>query len=373
MIIAATLMGVYFYVVIFNDESYLLFIRNSKKAQLSNPLLHKHQYKFLLNNQNICDKDTFLVICVSTDPQHINMRNLIRQTWGSVKDYNGARIRVVFFMGERMLRTPKQTEYLSRELEMESERFQDIVKGNFVDSYRNLTFKSVMGLHWVHAHCRASRFIVKTDDDVFVNIFKLVHFLQEVQSGSPNSISNFLYGKVNRRIQPKRNNYSKWYTSEDDYSQQVFPPYCNGIGYVFSGDVAKKIYKASERVPYISIEDVYIGFCAKISKVIPTDSFLGLDIDLKYEVNEEKFISLLDWSIFLISGPNETRWWNSWRHLVSDSANQHSVLYYRAIYFSYFFIYSSFIIIIVVVAYIFCKLVLQNIRIPGRFKSEENI
>ena len=43
----------------------------------------------------------------------------------------------------------------------------------FQDSYHNLTLKTVMGLKWVKDHCSQARFVMKTDDDIFVNLPKL--------------------------------------------------------------------------------------------------------------------------------------------------------------------------------------------------------
>jgi len=41
-------------------------------------------------------------------------------------------------------------------LNVESGRYGDIVQGNFVDSYRNLTLKSLTDLDWVVDHCPAA-------------------------------------------------------------------------------------------------------------------------------------------------------------------------------------------------------------------------
>jgi hypothetical protein len=54
-------------------------------------------------------------------------------------------------------------------LEDESNLYQDMVIGPFLDSYRNLTYKHVMALKWVHYHCPEARYVLKSDDDVFVH------------------------------------------------------------------------------------------------------------------------------------------------------------------------------------------------------------
>ena len=341
-----------FVTFLIEDVSYMMFVYKADEAVLSHPLLHRHQYKFILNNDAICDKDIYLLVCISSDPQHAKMRKLIRETWGSVKQYNGAQVRIVFLLAERELPTPIQTKYLSRVIKAESDKYQDIIQANFVDSYNNLTVKNVMGLHWIHNFCNRSRFIVKTDDDVFVNVFKLIQFLQQLNSES-SSLTNFLYCKVNRRIQAKRSNESKWYLTPEEYGYHSFPPYCNGIGYIFSADVAEKLYSVTKYVPFISIDDVYIGFCAKYSGILPLDSRFGYDIDLRYEANEEEFISLLDWSVFINAGTKETRWRNAWRRLLSSVSNHHSIIYYNMLWLCLLITNCSLVIFCI---FVLCRL-----------------
>ena len=40
----------------------------------------------------------------------------------------------------------------------------------FQDTYRNLTLKTVMGLKWSAIFCPQARHVMKTDDDIFVNV-----------------------------------------------------------------------------------------------------------------------------------------------------------------------------------------------------------
>ena len=41
------------------------------------------------------------------------------------------------------------------------------------DTYHNLTLKTVMGLKWTSIFCPQARFVMKTDDDIFVNLSDL--------------------------------------------------------------------------------------------------------------------------------------------------------------------------------------------------------
>ena len=50
----------------------------------------------------------------------------------------------------------------------EIDTYGDMLIGDYVDSFHNLTIKDAMMLQWVKSKCRA-RYIFKGDDDVFVS------------------------------------------------------------------------------------------------------------------------------------------------------------------------------------------------------------
>lgn len=66
----------------------------------------------------------------------------------------------------------------------ESRTHGDILQEDFVDSYMNLTIKSVMGLKWASTHCPQARFLMKTDDDMFINVPSLLTYLQEASAST---------------------------------------------------------------------------------------------------------------------------------------------------------------------------------------------
>ncbi len=58
--------------------------------------------------------------------------------------------------------------------------YGDLVQENFIDSYRNLTLKTLMGIRWASIHCSNAKFVVKIDDDVIINPFYLLNYLDNV-------------------------------------------------------------------------------------------------------------------------------------------------------------------------------------------------
>ena len=63
-----------------------------------------------------------------------------------------------------------------RRLEEESSKHGDLVQGDFLDTYHNLSYKATMGNLWVAEFCSQAQFVVKTDDDMYVDLYE-VHTL----------------------------------------------------------------------------------------------------------------------------------------------------------------------------------------------------
>lgn len=64
-------------------------------------------------------------------------------------------------------------------LEAESYMYSDIIRGRFIDSYNNLTLKTISSLEWVDTYCPRAAYILKTDDDMFINVLRLMAFIDK--------------------------------------------------------------------------------------------------------------------------------------------------------------------------------------------------
>ena len=299
------------------DDQYMPFVIKAETKKLQNPLIHKHKYQYILNNETVCHNGNpvFLLIYVLSARENKAPRDIIRYTWGSVKVCYGKHVHVVFLTGQ------KNDGYESS-LKNENDEYGDIIEGTFKDTYENLTYKSVMGLHWVNNFCNETRFVMKTDDDVVVNIYKLVHFLIEVDS-KIRAASGFLYCNVEGRghgVAPIRRNESKFYMNETEYRYDLYPPYCHGPGYVFSFDVAARLLESTKRVPIFKFEDVFMGFCTKTAGIEPQQSVFGFYIDISNDDRKPFY-----WTILKHLGTkfktNATQY--------EQSPIQNSIIYYK--------------------------------------------
>lgn len=60
----------------------------------------------------------------------------------------------------------------------ENYEYGDIIQEKFHDTYNNLTLKSVMMLKWVTTNCPHATYLMKTDDDMYINVEGLVKALK---------------------------------------------------------------------------------------------------------------------------------------------------------------------------------------------------
>ena len=221
------------------------------------------KYALLMNQPYLChqvdddDADAlmevgsppvYLLIIVHSHPAHKRRRNAIRETWGEiVRKYDSRQVVIVFILG-----IPQDYDELKM-VEKEARLYRDVVAWNFVDEYRNLTIKSIVGFYWAARFCQNAKYMMKADDDVYFN----VPYLIDVLGGYPQK--DLILGSLNPRSPVKR--YGQWQVEYKQFPFSVFPPYCSGCAYALSGDMAARfyqVYQADQALPFIPVEDVYI-------------------------------------------------------------------------------------------------------------------
>nr|XP_022306849.1 beta-1,3-galactosyltransferase 5-like [Crassostrea virginica] len=192
---------------------------------------------------------TFLLICIPSATGNFKQRLAIRNSWGSAVKRNPS-LTLTFFVEKSK---NKETENIVRK---EKQIFMDIIEVDVEARYENLAKKSIMILEWALFHCKDAKYMLKVDDDVFLNIGLLkADLISE-------NYSNSIIGCKVRNSSPFRFPLSKWYLSRDQYSADIFPDYISGPAYVLSGDIFFKLYSATKLVPRIFLEDVYLnGIC----------------------------------------------------------------------------------------------------------------
>lgn len=215
-------------------------------------------FKFIKSSENICanlNKSPYLVIMCLSKYYDIETREAIRHTWGSVANLRRwpnvqnaiSDVKLVFLLGSHENSLVKKAI-----IEDETRRFGDIVAADFIDSYTNLTYKVLMGLKWVSDFCPTTKFVVKVDQDTFLHVANLLHFLFKLQVPDNGIIIGY------KNVAPKVLRSGKWGISRAIFPLPIYPNYTNGNCYVISGNIVPSILEAAEQLPYISVEDVFI-------------------------------------------------------------------------------------------------------------------
>ncbi|KAK6182840.1 hypothetical protein SNE40_010430 [Patella caerulea] len=212
----------------------------------------------LLLESNVCarknNKDSrkidLLLLIFSAASARKN-RAVLRKTWLTYTNHNTNNIRYLFLLG-------KSNESVNNEVKHEHSLYQDILQGDFNDTYHNLTMKTITGLEWAVASCNQTQFLLKTDDDVWMNI---PFILQRIKTNY-GPLTFTLGGKCGVG-QPHRTPHSKYYVPYDIYPYEYYPPYCSGTGYLTTITVATKIINISKSIPFFPLEDIYVALCLK--------------------------------------------------------------------------------------------------------------
>lgn len=207
-----------------------------------------NNYIQVLQNVNVSASGKLRVLIgveSSIDVKGKARRKVIRETWGRKTDG----VSVVFVVGVN--NTHRHYTQSVLDLQKESSINHDILIGDFLDTYRNLTTKTLFLLQWMSTYGKTIDFLLKTDDDIFINVETLLRFLDTVPS------KKVLVGSVNKNSKVQRSTQSKWHVSKSSYSKAEYPPYAAGIGYIMSWDVVRDIYNEARFVPLWSVEDAF--------------------------------------------------------------------------------------------------------------------
>ncbi|CAB3225612.1 unnamed protein product [Arctia plantaginis] len=187
-----------------------------------------------------------LLILVTSAPSHAAARDAVRLTWGHYAAR--ADVAIAFVLG-----APPAS--LRDALRAEDELYGDLIVGRFVDSYSNLTLKTLSMLEWADTYCPRAPRLLKTDDDMFINVGRLLEFA--AAPGRANA-TRTVWGKVVRRSLPKRTTKSKYYVSPQQFPGKVFPDFATGPAYLLTADCVRPLLAAAPGALFLRLEDVFV-------------------------------------------------------------------------------------------------------------------
>ena len=210
-----------------------------------------YNFSQIINPSFLCASQNFVIVYIHTAPNNFKRRMAIRQTWGEKDLLKNYEIRLVFVMG--VVDSVRVMEMVK----LESDRYNDIMQSDFRDSYRNLSFKAMVALRWIAAYCHNITYILKTDDDILVNIFLLAKQLNDLHQHNFGR-QDFIMCNVWTGMRAIRDRRSKWFVPRREFPRDTYPSYCSGSAFVMSPDLAVRLLKKSLTIPFFWIDDVYV-------------------------------------------------------------------------------------------------------------------
>ncbi|XP_022048330.2 N-acetyllactosaminide beta-1,3-N-acetylglucosaminyltransferase 2 [Acanthochromis polyacanthus] len=261
--------------------------------------MHCREYPLLINQPGICKKNNrsfgvdvpMLLMAIKSQVGNFENRQAIRETWGRSGLVIGGTnkkfrlVRTVFLLGRQDSSTGPHPD-LKNLLELENQKYGDILQWDFRDTFFNLTLKDLLFWHWFQQYCPTALFVFKGDDDVFVRTDALLDYLQKQweehtlwKAYTNDTNIDLFVGDVINNAQPNREPSTKYYIPESFY-KGVYPPYAGGGGVVYSGSLALRLKEASDRVRLFPIDDVYLGMCLHRLGLSPSHhpGFLTFDL-----------------------------------------------------------------------------------------------
>ncbi|XP_055296056.1 beta-1,3-galactosyltransferase 5-like [Sitodiplosis mosellana] len=200
------------------------------------------EFKYLIFKPR-CSRNSsapYFVTLVHSSPTQFERRAACRETWA----HSDRRTKTYFLIG--IVQSPT----LQKRINEEDAQFNDIIQGNFVDSYHNLTYKHTMALKWFSENCPDVKYLLKLDDDVFVNAPAVYEYLLN----NTDQVAH-LHGIINNRTVQRD---GRWKVTSEEFSNDLYPEYVGGASVIYSNDFVYEALKKTFTTPYFWIDDVYV-------------------------------------------------------------------------------------------------------------------
>ncbi|XP_073980728.1 beta-1,3-galactosyltransferase 5 [Rhodnius prolixus] len=239
----------------FNNYTFDLFKLNNSSVVPTNRLLDLKEFRYLISNnpckQLYISKHNISTIQIITSyAGNVEARRAIRRAYPR---YELEKLGIVRLFLLALCKPNGRDRITQHALFHENSRYGDLIQGNFLEDYKNLTYKHVMGLKWATTKCYNLKYIIKMDDDILVDLYDLNNIITKKHLKETE-----LAGYLLKDLRPIRMKANKWYVTSEEYSDNTYPSFLSGWMYVVSVQLALKLVNSAHMVPYFWIDDLFI-------------------------------------------------------------------------------------------------------------------
>jgi len=246
--------------------------------------LPKVRSSFQFNNKTLiqCNENSIdLLIFVISKCSHSSIRQSIRRTWGNLKLLNQyfpkIKVKLLFIVD-----IDSQSD---KKIELEYFYHNDIVQiVNLGEEYFYVTEREAALYQFVNEKCKQTKFVFKTDDDIFLNTFLLLLFLKDKLN---NLIKYSLFGfpiEYGLVIRYSNDEVGKRYIiTKDEYLCSRYPTFLSGFGYLMSIETSNLFFNSylTDIKPF-PLSDVY--FTGLLSQMLNIKREIILEnVDYHYQ------------------------------------------------------------------------------------------
>lgn len=256
--------------------------KRGRDTSASNILFNMDNFEYLIEKPavkvSIDETGTIypkFIILIHSNPYKTSLRNRIRETWARLD----RRALVYFMMG-----AVNSTE-IQKSVEKEDRINNDIIQGNFIDKYSNLTYKHTMVLKWFQANANGVPYLVKMDDDIFPNIPALCRHLDKLE---PN-VGKYVSARIVYPFKTIRDGRNEIYKNETVDEWMV--TFAFGGCVIYSYDAVSAIYDETSTAIFQHMDDIlFLGYIRYLLNIELIDFY-----HLVAEFTEDKLMNENYW------------------------------------------------------------------------------
>jgi hypothetical protein len=303
--------------------------------------------EYLINKQDVCNLENnqhnLIIFLINSHSNNFLKRKTMRDTWLRFNQFkaseflnqneqerlslgmnrtsfNKMSIKHIFLVGKG------ENTNMQLRLEKEADEFGDLIMIDLNENYTNIVQKHFGLVEWSIDYCSNVSYVIKLDDDVFVNIKLLLRNILTNEELS--SREKFIYCNNIEHAKPIKDKESKWRVDDKLYPFDIYPPYCEGYAYITNIKTLREMRAQTEIIPKFWIDDLFFTGILLCGLDVKRLSFKTDGLLLKkhnsietyfykfWNLSNSKWTDLIMGNIFRILNVNIVQFYSSYHFVV---------------------------------------------------------